>query len=66
MATEQANITKTIVQIEDQVARAAEQAMAMASSEKNQRAQSVKLKLGRPIMRQQTSIEAPQTSMQNW
>ena len=52
MATEQANITKMIVQIADEAARAAVRAMAMASAQNNQRAQNVGHKLGSPLMRQ--------------
>ena len=51
VATKQANITETIVQVVAKAVIAKVQAMAMAIAENNQRALNVGPKLGRPIMR---------------
>ena len=51
MTTEQANITEAVIQV---AAKAAVQAMAMASTDKSQRAQKAGPKLGWPIMKQPT------------
>ena len=52
MATYQANLTETKAQIATGKARAAVQAIAMASAENNQRTQNAGLKMGGPLMRQ--------------
>ena len=54
MATEQGNITESVIQIATEAGTAAVQALAMARVENNQRAQNAGPKLGRPIMRQLT------------
>ena len=52
MATEQANITEDVVQVASEAARAMVQAMAMASTDSNQRIQNAGPKLERPIINQ--------------
>ena len=54
MASKQANIIQTIIQIAAEASRVAIEAMAMANAENNQRSQNVETKLDRPIMRQLT------------